>query len=300
MRRRARSASLAALTLIAVLAGVSPANAWFSRGHARIATAAAQTLPASVPGFFRDGAATIGEAAVDPDLWKSDARPALLAVEDPQHFLNWELLQGASLPADRRAYQALLIGKRLDDARGGMLPYAVLEGMQRLTVAFAEHRRWPQRADIQQKALVYAGWLAHYAGDVEQPLHTTMHHDGRTRPDGTSPQTGIHQLVDALLERSPGSATALEHGIAPRVFLDPWAAIQGELAESHALVDRVYQLEPQLRAPSPSRAVVAFAAERYRAATGFVASLFLTAWKQSANAQLPGWLERPSAPQRSH
>ncbi|HEV8631317.1 MAG TPA: hypothetical protein VGV61_13445 [Thermoanaerobaculia bacterium] len=314
MRHSLPCRAVIALTAAITLGG-TPAHAWFSRGHARVARAAVRALPASVPRFFRDGAWTVGEASVDPDLWKDKTLPALRAAEEPAHFLDWELLQGAPLPPDRWAFAALLAQKRLDSARVGTLPYSVIEGLQRLTLAFAEHRRWPDRADIQQKALVYAGWLAHYAGDLEQPLHTTVHHDGRALPDGSSPKTGIHQLMDGLLERPPLDEAALDRGLRVRVFLDPWAAVQGELVESHALVGRVYQLEPHLRAawpptatgvsaataaPAVAPAVVAFAGERYRAASGFLASLFLTAWKQSAYVQLPTWLERPPASRSGH
>jgi len=38
--------------------------------------------------------------------------------------------------------------------------------------------------------------------------------------------------------------------------------------------------------------------ERYRATATFLASLYLTAWEQSAAIQLPSWLERPKPPRR--
>jgi hypothetical protein len=314
----------------AVTALASPARAWFTVGHAKVARAAVRALPPEVPRFFRDGAFTVGEAAVDPDLFKDRNLVALRAAEDPQHYLDWELIEGMQLPADRWLFTAQVLQRNVDPKNVGVLPYSLLEAVQRLTITFAEHRRYPEDVAIQQKALVYAGWLAHYGGDLEQPLHTTIHHDGRALPDKTSPKTGIHQLVDGLLERVPFDEAAVTRDLPIQVYPDAWAAIQSELAKSHALVDRVYDLEPELRkawppppppttmpaaatpgAPSPPAdlkpapaaaatpappipsSVRTFTEERFRVTAGFLASLYRTAWEQSAAIQLPSWLERP-------
>jgi hypothetical protein len=81
------------------------------------------------------------------------------------------------------------------------LPYAIAEWTERLSIAFAEHRKYPANPYIQNKCLVYAGFLAHYAQDLCMPLHTTIHHDGRANPDGSTPKTGIHPRVDSLVEK---------------------------------------------------------------------------------------------------
>jgi hypothetical protein len=324
--------------VIAVAALASPARAWFTVGHAKVARAAVRALPPEVPRFFRDGAFTVGEAAVDPDLFKDRNLVALRAAEDPQHYLDWELIEGMQLPADRWLFTEQVLQRRVDPKDLGVLPYSLLEAVQRLTTTFAEYRKYPEDVAIQQKALVYAGWLAHYGGDLEQPLHTTIHHDGRALPDKSSPKTGIHQLVDGLFERVPLDEAKLTHDLPIQIYPDVWVAIQAELARSHALVDHVYDLEPALRRafppaprpattpvpampgapslltnlkplpsasprPTPTAAatpappiplsVSAFTAERFRVTAAFLASLYLTAWEQSAAIQLPNWLERP-------
>jgi len=315
----------AAVVLVATLAAaVSPAAAWHTAGHARVAEAAVRALPSSVPAFFRAGAWPIGEAAVDPDLMKDRQVTALDALIWPEHFLDSELVQGSALPADRWAFVDLLHDKHLTVANVGLLPYAVEENVERLAMTFAEARRWPDDPAIQQRALVYAGWLAHYAGDLEQPLHTTLHHDGRALPDGSSPKTGIHFSVDSMLERAPLDVHALTRNLPVHPFADSWTAVQGELGTSHALVERVYQLEPELRAAfpppppapappapgatpaprptpapasavkasPPSAAVMAFASERFRTTATFIANLYLTAWERSATIQIPAWDKR--------
>ncbi len=322
LHRSSRARALAVASFLAGLPIASPASAWFTVGHAKVARAAVRALPPDVPQFFRDGAFGVGEAAVDPDLFKDRNLVALRAAEDPQHYLDWELIAGMPLPADRWLFTAQVLERKVDPKSVGVLPYSLLESVQRLTIAFAEHRRYPDDPYIRQKALVYAGWLAHYGGDLEQPLHTTIHHDGRALPDGSTPKTGIHQLVDGLFERVPFHEAALTRDLPIQVYADVWTAIQSELTASHALVDRVYALEAELRAafppappivtttgtPAPTPAatpkppppipasITAFTAERYRATASFLASLYRTAWEQSAAIQLPFWLERPSSP----
>ncbi|HXT50963.1 MAG TPA: hypothetical protein VN811_07965 [Thermoanaerobaculia bacterium] len=326
----------AAVLLTVVAAFAAPARAWFTVGHAKVARAAVRALPPEVPRFFRDGAFRVGEAAVDPDLFKDRNLVALRAAEDPLHYLDWELIAGMQLPADRWLFTAQVLERKVDPRNVGILPYSLLEAVQRLTMTFAEHRHYPDDEAIQQKALVYAGWLAHYAGDLEQPLHTSIHHDGRALPDNSSPKTGIHQLVDGLFERVPFDEAKVTHDLPIQVYPDVWVALQAELAKSHALVDRVYELEPDMRkawppaprpaatpapatpsAPSPPanlrpppppaatptavatppppipRSVCTFTEERFRATASFIASLYRTAWEQSAAIQLPSWLERP-------
>src|SRR3954451_15380796 len=147
------------LALVAPLALAAPAAAWHTAGHARVAEVAVHLLPATVPAFFRQGAWHVGEAAVDPDLMKDRQVPALDALIWPEHFLDWEPVQGIPLPADRWAFVEALHTKNLTVAYVGLLPYAIEENLERLTMTFAEARRWPDDPGIQQRALVYAGWL---------------------------------------------------------------------------------------------------------------------------------------------
>lgn len=291
-----RAPGLAAVLALALAWGAfaAPAGAWHTEGHRRLAADAARLQPRAVPRFFRAGAATIGHAAVDPDVWKLDAVPALRDGEGPEHYLDLELLGGREWPERRSAALRLYGELRLDAARTGFLPWAIVEGAERLAACFAEHRRWPRDPVIQTKCLVYAGWLAHYAGDLDQPLHTTLHHDGRALPNGESPRAGVHQRVDGLLERVPFDARAALAGVELRPVGDLWAHLRAEFAASHALVDRVYELLPALdgAAGAGDRRVVEFTAERYRASARFVAEIFLWAWERSATIELPDWLVR--------
>lgn len=287
--------------ILCLLAGA--ASAWHSDGHRRVAADALALLPDSVPAYFRAGAEAVAEAAVDPDVMKAPETPRLRDREAPEHFLDREELRGRALPELRSQYLHLLRSLRRDPPAVGYLPYAVIEGSERLTVGFAELRRWPEDPHIRAKTLLYAGWLAHYASDLCQPLHTTIHHDGRARADGSSPHTGFHQHLDALFEAVPFDRVAAVAGLEASAFADPWSAVLSEFDASHARVEVAYAHEAGFAPPPAGRpwppGVVEFTAERYRASVRFVASLFLTAWERSAAVSLPGWLEREGVEGRS-
>lgn len=291
-----------AFVLLGVWAG-APAQAWLVEGHRIISLDAVATLPGTVPSFFRDGAVAIAEASIDPDVHRPRALPQLRDREAPEHYLDLELLEGRDLPEVRSGLFRLVAWLAAEPGGGrvrgvasvGTLPYAVTEGLQRLTVAFAEHRRWPEDANVRARALVYAGLLAHYAADLCQPLHTTLDHDGRAREDGSSPQTGIHRRVDALPTQVDLDRGAIvrdtELGILPGGFDD----VVAELMTSHALVDRVYELADDSGSFGQGEFPAGLAeltTERYGAAVRFVGSLFLTAWVDSEGLELPEWLHR--------
>ena len=206
-------------------------------------------------------------------------------------------MPGLKLPPGRYDFIDQLARQKLRAPQVGMAPYAINEWAARLTVAFAEHRRWPNDPAIQQKCLIYAGLLSHYAADLCQPLHTTIHHDGRARSDGSSPKTGIHMKVDALAGKLADRPADLAAGLKVEPFADVFAATLAELDRSHALVERVYELEaalPAYAAPLKADSKSAdFARERMRESGRFVASLYVTAWRDSAKIKFPDWHQRP-------
>src|SRR5690606_17595019 len=74
------------------------------------------------------------------------------------------------------------------------------------------------------------------------------------------------------------------------------ALIKREFDQSHALVDRVYELEsaipPMDNLTLTDPAVRDFTSDRMHASARFTATVFLTAWRGSAEVRLPDWLDR--------
>ena len=330
--RTARRLLLIALPLV-VACWTQVAGAWHDEGHVYAATAAVEALPSEageegaepVPAFFRESAATIAHLSLDPDVWRNRGTPQLDKGQDAEHFFDLELLGDdpiAALPPTRPEFIALCHERGLDPHEVGYLPYAVAEWTGRLTLAFAEHRANPDSEAVRMKCLVYAGILAHYAADLHQPLHTTVHYDGRVEQneDGTwgeSPRTGIHMKVDALptftsYDQNFEVLFLLADKIAPRAELMPY--ILDQLRQSHAEVDTIYGRDgelpdlfafddtdfdatpPPILTDNPDQAfdgiVLQFTTFRMHASATFTASLYLTAWQDSASVRLPDWLDR--------
>jgi len=289
------------------------APAWHGKGHydvALLALRAART-DGNLPAFFHAGARTVAHSSLDPDNFTRPIAPnALHRAESPEHFFDVELLAEANMPPNRYEFIDLCYRRKLKPNRVGLLPYAITEWTQRLTVTFAEYRKYPDNPTIRAKCLLHAGMLAHYAADLCQPLHVTIHYDGRAT-GGKSPRSGIHAKVDALLGKLAGDANApspgkpfdansLLAGMRPVAFKAVLPATMAELRKSSALVGRVYDLEKQIPAEAapiaPGSAVEKFSAERMQAAGKFTASLYLTAWHDSADIKLPWWYRRPYNP----
>jgi hypothetical protein len=262
-------------------------------GHHLATRIAAAGLPAEVPGFFRAAGPAMGSGSMDPDVFKIHELPQLRDGEYPEHYFDVELLKGQAVPPLRYAFLDQCAKEGIQPSKVGTLPYALAEWTQRLTLAFADYRRFPDSPRLRAKCIVYAGILSHYAADATQPLHTTIHYDGRARSDGKSPRSGIHAKVDALIEKVPAEPAAVAARIQPKAFQKVWPAILAQIDRSYALVDKVYALEQHL----PQRdeqlgedaEVIAFGQDRLQAAAEFIASLYLTAWRDSADLPLPDW-----------
>lgn len=292
------------LILAAGLAGfmeINQAGAWHAGGHARISQAAIVCLPEEMPAFFRTPSAQLAVAhgSIDPDGFKHPAVPQLTQSEEPEHYLDLEMLGSLTLPDQRYAYLAMCYENKLDPKKVGLLPYAIAEWTQRLTIAFAEHRQWPQDMNIQNKCLAYAGILAHYTGDLVQPLHCSVHHDGRAKPDGSSPRWGIHHKVDHAMEALELDAIECTKDIKPATISGPlMAAIAQAIQQSNALVDRVYELGKQWPSSKadhvdhPDPAMRELTIQCLGTGASFTSGLYLRAWNDSAKIDLPAWLKK--------
>lgn len=289
--------------IVAVLfVAAAPLFAWTSKGHRRISAVAVEILgEGSIP-LARSDWAQMVEASVQPDLMRPRELTQLRDREAPEHYLDWELLQSRRLPPTRSEYIKLLanivrepgspVSREWTMETFGTLPYAVVEGTQRLAVAFAQLRQQSDDPALRSMAMYLAGVVAHYAQDLCQPLHTTVDYDGRANRDGSSPQSGIHEVIDGSLRY-----VALD----PKVigerrstsFPDLFAAVVEQMGKSHDLVDRVYALEPDLwelkKTGSSSSALEEFVQGRFLHAATFTADLIHTAWILSSEVRMPPW-----------
>ena len=274
---------------------ITPAWAWWGGGHDILTQASIKVLPEEMPEFFRSATAEkmIAHCTYDPDVSRNRNMLHARAAEYGEHYFDLELIKENPIPEDRNAFIKLCAELELEPSKVGLLPYALAEWTERLAIAFAEHRKWPDNQIIRYKCFVYAGFLGHYAQDMCQPLHLTVHFDGIVQKDGTRLHEGIHEKVDSAIEILKLKPTELAKAQEVKHVGDLMPAIVEQIKAGYGLVDNVYNLvEDWQNLKEPSPALVDFTTECSREAVRWTASLYLTAWKLSENLQLPEWLER--------
>src|SRR6185503_1680734 len=132
------------LGVLAVIAagvlGGGYAGGWWSGGHETVAEAAAARLPDDVPAFFRNGGKHLAHFSVDPDRWKHRELNFLRREEEGNHFLDTEDLEGKKLPGTHRfdAMKMIYTELKKEPNAVGLLPYAIMENFEKLTVAFRD------------------------------------------------------------------------------------------------------------------------------------------------------------------
>jgi hypothetical protein len=296
-----------------------PANssfAWGPDGHRIVNRLAAENLPASLPEFLRSKAAVeeIEYLGPEPDRWRSANEAELNAAQAPEHYIDLELADMVGpLPRRRYDFVAALYAAGLthpDLARDlrpehvGLQPWVTNEVYQRLQAALREYREQTARHEdtkpVEAAVIFYAGWLGHYVGDGAMPLHTTIDYNGWAEKDNpnqyvTSP--GIHsQFESGFVHRNIKAADAQPLMVPQKTLGDPFEDYIAYLRASHALVERVYQLEKAqgfdgAGTPESRR----FTAERLAAGASELRDMIVTAWEQSAKPA-PAYHEPPAVP----
>jgi hypothetical protein len=268
---------------------VGLASGWWVKGHGTIAEAAAARLPDEVPTFFRSGGRHLAYFAGEPDRWKNRETPFLRRAEEGNHFLDTEDLDGKQLPGTHRfdGLKMIYTDLKKDPNKVGLLPYAILENFDKLTVAFADHRREPNNPSVPMKCLVFAGVLSHYTGDAAMPLHTTRDYDGRNQPDGSVKQKGIHAKIDGFPEKFGLTAEEMCRGLEAKKIDDVWAHVNKFIAESFALIPKCYELDAKGAFDNPTDESRAFILARCRAGAQLTLDLWYTAWLKSEKLPPP-------------
>ena len=274
---------------------IDSTSAWWAGGHVILSKAAVHALPDDVPNFFRNSDSMIAHCSADPDIANNWNVPHLRSTQHPNHYLDLELLKDNDLPKTRQELINLCNQLKLDPEKVGFLPYEIIEATERLALSFAEHRKYPQNSYIQQKCLVYAGLLGHYSEDACQPLHVTLHHNGRVNTDGEIiAHKGIHYKVDAIIEHVGFTPNQLTKGLEIQALDDLGKDVLTVILTKHSEVKKLYELADQFPSenetdPTLSPEVADFVKHMAVSATQFTAQLYLTAWQMSKDITFPSW-----------
>src|SRR5262249_34055357 len=179
--------------------------AWGDAGHRITGEAAARALPPSAPAFLRDAARQLAYLNPEPDRWRDRTEsmidPALDRGTASDHFIDIEMAPPAVLAQalkarDRYGYYDTLTAAGVKAYTMGFLPFAMLEGAQKLRIDFRNWRTAPDSLKpwIEQRIIDDAGILGHFVADASNPAHTTVHYNGWTgaNPNGYATDNRFH------------------------------------------------------------------------------------------------------------
>ena len=127
---------------------------------------------------------------------------------------------------------------------------------------------------------MYAGVLAHFTGDCAMPLHTTRDYDGRKAGDKVV-QKGIHAKIDGFPEKFGLTAEEISRGLKAKKIDDVWAHVLKQINDSHAQVDKCYELDKAGAFDKPTEESRKFILERCRVGAQFTMDLWYSAWLRS-------------------
>jgi hypothetical protein len=204
---------------------------WGTWGHQHINHAAVFALPEGMRPFFYNHIDFITEESVIPDVRKYTINDK---AEFARHYIDMESFQASpadSLPLTMKAANTKYDAKFLD--KNGILPWYMIEVMQKLTKAFQDKKK----AEI----LFLSADLGHYLGDANMPLHTSLNHDGQL-----TDQKGIHAFFESQLPEQFGSRYNFYTGDAVYIK-DVQSEVWRIINDSHKLADSLLLVERTLK-----------------------------------------------------
>lgn len=297
--RHRRPAVAAGAAILAVFAVPAALLAWGEAGHRITGFAAAATLPADMPAFFRTAGNELSYLNPEPDRWRDrDERaedPALDGATAPDHFIDMEMapatvLAHALRAPDRYAYLDTLAAAHIDGSAMGLLPFRMLELSQMVREDF---RLWraahdsTTRAYIERRIIDDAGIVGHYVADGSNPAHTTIQFNGwkGPNPNGYATDRRFHYRFESAYVKShiaSGDVIARVDTTA-RVLTDLRSAIIDYLEQSNAQVERMYQLDKAhpFNERTTSAADKEFVVARLAAGAQMLRDIWYTAWVTS-------------------
>jgi hypothetical protein len=267
----------------------APLFAWGEKGHYLVAESATAALPNDMPPFFYQAFPQLVYLAYEPDRVKGGGK-SLDAVNEPDHYINYENAEGIELTRDRYDFIAALEKSHVNASSVGFLPWRIAELSEMLTADFRMWRnpRDPRDRELIERNIIYvAGLLAHYAGDSSNPQHTTFNYNGWTaspNPNGYAIDCETHARFEQQFVSHAIVLADLK--LAPPVLrTDYFEAALEMVRASNKLVEPLYVIDRDggFRLFGPvSPAGKSFAAARLSDGGSFLRDLWWSAWRNSA------------------
>lgn len=309
------------LTCTALACSALAMAAWNAPGHRVITQRAVQSLPPEAPAWLTtpDMIAQIAFQANEPDRWRGVRVDALSHENNPDHFLDIELLYPRGMKVEtlpRLRYEFVEAWAKAEPPaptppptengkparRGvvptkddvGYLPWAIAEHHAKLLATFNTLRileelndpaRGPQLAATKANVIHEMGQLSHFVGDSAQPLHTTIHHHGWVgdNPDGFTSERSFHSYIDGDIVALHGiglaALTARAQTMRPIGADSVWDETIAVIQRSHAQMRPLYELQKSGQLQRDEGRV--FITDRMADAASVLAGLYWHAWQNS-------------------
>jgi hypothetical protein len=204
---------------------------WGFLVHRSVHQLAVYQLPQKMSGFFYANMEYLVDNAPRPDTRRNKD-----STEAPKHFIDLEAFgpdAAHKMPMDWQTAARQYHRDSLE--KYGYVPYHVVYMKNKLTEAF-------RRAD-KDSILFYATDLAHYIGDANVPLHSSINYDGQL-----TGQKGLHSLWESTVPELVIGSYQLYTPHKAKYLKDPALAIWSAVRRSASLVPHVLRIEKEVSA----------------------------------------------------
>jgi len=276
-------------------------HAWGMDVHRLLTGRAIDGLPLPLKPFYAEQRAFVVEHAADPDLWRVVALRGELGAEDPNHYVDLDLVEKPPFTGIPHEWDAYVAKYGLEQAtQMGRLPWRTEEIYNRLVAAFTDMAKGTGPAYAGDNARYLSAVLSHYVEDAHVPFHANANHDGQL-----TNQRGIHSRFETdLLLRNLSTLTLAPVTIRPIPNIREF--IFTTEIESYASVEPILAADRKATAGRDAYDDGYFAVllagtkpileKRMSDASSAVASAIVSAWEKGGRPALP--LKGPRPPAR--
>ena len=201
-------------------------GSWGFLVHRTVNQLAVYALPKSMQPFFYNNMKYLVEHSVRPDLRRNQD-----SSEAPKHFIDLEAFgDSAAWKMPVNWDEAVRQYTRDSLVKYGYVPYHIISIKNKLTDAF--------RSASKDSILFYAADLAHYIGDANVPLHTSLNYDGQL-----TNQKGLHSLWESMIPELEIQRYDLYDRHKPKYLDQPEQEIWDGIRRAHLLLGDVLRQE---------------------------------------------------------
>lgn len=209
-------------------------SSWGFLVHRTTNQLAIYQLPKGMQSFFYQNKDYIVKFSVRPDQRRNED-----STEATKHFIDLEMFEGPGKPAMPKTWEPAVEKYSKDSLlKYGYVPYYIVAMKAKLTEAFKKKQK--------DSILFYATDLAHYIGDANVPLHTSVNYDGQL-----TNQKGLHSLWESVVPEIEIENYNLYSSHKAKYIKDPAAAAWAAVRRSFALLNDVFGQETELSKQFP-------------------------------------------------